>query len=252
MKQQRMKENWRTPGRDIEREHPRTNGVQTYSAEQYLQKKGVRQPRKVRDRRACDAAERHTCNNAEREVQASEHTHREHQQMPGSNEGGAGATSILNRTDANEFQQSEKIPSEVQMSDMKPSDTILHDQSSEIIKNPQWMGDMLSELGHITTPRDASLIYNDNEGNVQVLSTGNFSTDSRHMRLRFHHLVDCVAKQQLSIQHISTGDMWADGLTKPLGGNKHREFLQVLGMKDGTIGGMVDGTVAGGVLGREA
>jgi hypothetical protein len=124
--------------------------------------------------------------------------------------------------------------------------------TTEAWKNLQWIGDMLSELGHITTPREASLIYNDNESAVQVLSTGNFSTDSRHMRLRFHHLVDCIAKQQLSIRHISTNDMWADGLTKPLGGNKHREFLQVLGMRDGTIGGMVDGTVAGGVLGRRA
>jgi len=94
-----------------------------------------------------------------------------------------------------------------------------------------------------------------NDGGTRAKSTlnsGNFSTDSRHMRLRFHHLVDCIAKQQLSIRHVSTGDMWADGLTKPLGGNKHHEFLQVLGMKDVTVEGKVDGTVAGGVLGHEA
>jgi len=124
---------------------------------------------------------------------------------------------------------------------------------TEAWKNLQWMGDVLSELGHNTSTHhcEASHIYN-NESAIQMLCSGNFSTDSRHMRLRFHHLVDCVAKQQLSIWHVCTGDMWADGLTKPLGGNKHREFLQVIGMKGGTVGGKEDGTVAGGVLGREA
>jgi len=46
--------------------------------------------------------------------------------------------------------------------------------------------------------------------------------------------------------------MWADGLTKLLGGNKHQEFLQVLGVNGGMVGGKMDGTVAWGVLGREA
>jgi hypothetical protein len=35
--------------------------------------------------------------------------------------------------------------------------------TKEAWKNLQWLGNMLSELGHITTPREARLIYNHNE-----------------------------------------------------------------------------------------
>ena len=63
-----------------------------------------------------------------------------------------------------------------------------------------------------------------------MLNSGNFSSDSRHMRLRFHHLVDCIGKYLLEVHHIPTDEMLADGLTKPLGGVKHREFLKMLGL----------------------
>ena len=71
--------------------------------------------------------------------------------------------------------------------------------TTEAWKNLQWMNNVLSELGHFRTPCDRCLIYNDNESAVQMLSSGNFSTDSCYICLRFHHLIDCVAKQQLSI-----------------------------------------------------
>ena len=99
----------------------------------------------------------------------------------------------------------------------------------ETWKCMQWVRDMLSELGHWPSGH-RTLLYNDNQSAVQVLSSGNFSTDCRHMRMRFHHLVDCINKHELAIEYVPTGEMWADGLTKGLGGVKHREFLNMMGL----------------------
>jgi len=101
---------------------------------------------------------------------------------------------------------------------------------AETWKCMQWVRDGLSELGHWPSGH-RTLLYNDNQSAVQVLSSGNFSTDCRHMRMRFHLLVDCINKHELAIEYVPTGEMWADGLTKGLGGVKHREFLNMMGLE---------------------
>lgn len=100
---------------------------------------------------------------------------------------------------------------------------------AEAWKNLQWVQDILQEIGHRkqnTTPT----ILNDNQSGVLVLNSGNLSSDSRHMRLRFHHLVDCIKKELLTVEYVPTNEMLADGLTKALGGVKHREFVKMLRM----------------------
>jgi len=57
-----------------------------------------------------------------------------------------------------------------------------------------------------------TLLYNDNQSAV------------------FHHLADCTTKHELAIEYVPTGAMRADGLTKALGGVKHREFLNTMGI----------------------
>jgi len=59
------------------------------------------------------------------------------------------------------------------MSDVKPVDVIMHEQSSETV---------------------IDVVDNGYESVVKVLSTSNLLTGNRHMRVRFHHPVDCVAK----------------------------------------------------------
>ena len=100
----------------------------------------------------------------------------------------------------------------------------------ETWKCMQWVHDMLSELGHWHLDCK-TLLYNDNQSAVQVLSSGNFSSDCRHMRMRFHHVVDRINKHELAIEYVPTGEMRADGLTKALGGVKHRVFLNMMGLK---------------------
>jgi len=102
--------------------------------------------------------------------------------------------------------------------------------AAEAWKNLQWFNSVLHEIGHFTAKTATPTILNDNQSCIQVLNSGNFSSNSRHMRLRFHHLVDCIARESLNIRHIPTVEMCADGLTKALGGVKHREFVRMMGL----------------------
>jgi hypothetical protein len=98
----------------------------------------------------------------------------------------------------------------------------------EVWKTVQWISDVLQEIGHVLYHRP--VILNDNQSGIGVLNSGNFNSNSRHMRLRYHHLVDVVKNRLLEVAYISTKKMKADGLTKALDGMKHREFVTMMGM----------------------
>jgi len=67
------------------------------------------------------------------------------------------------------------------------------------------------------------------------------------MRMSFNHLVDSVTKQELAIKYVPTGGMWVIGLTKALGGVKHRETHNSIDRSsDGKWCGVL---VKGGVFG---
>ena len=55
-------------------------------------------------------------------------------------------------------------------------------------------------------------------------------TALRHIDIQQHWLRDAVTKQQLRVEWIPTTEMLADGFTKPLGDQKHQDFVQKLGL----------------------
>jgi hypothetical protein len=94
-----------------------------------------------------------------------------------------------------------------------------------------WLTDFVNETSldrpnHLETP----VIFNDNQACVTVLGTGNFKGDNRHLRLRYYGIYEAIAKGTLRIEHMAGADMVADGLTKPLVGTAHENFVRMIGM----------------------
>ena len=108
--------------------------------------------------------------------------------------------------------------------------------TAEAYKQIEWIEGVLGEIGHKKerlTPR----IKNDNMSTVLVLKSGNFSSSSRHLRLRYHGLVEAIAGGRLGIEHIGTTEMKADVLTKALGRVKHEKMIAAFGLvKRGSVG----------------
>jgi hypothetical protein len=99
-----------------------------------------------------------------------------------------------------------------------------------------WLKDIISELETPEASKSSrsapnpSILYCDNQSAVTVINSGNFSANSRHIRLRAHALIDAARSNELIVNHIGTTDMLADGLTKPLKGAPFRKFVKDIGL----------------------
>jgi hypothetical protein len=91
-----------------------------------------------------------------------------------------------------------------------------------------WLGDLVSEIGigRGITRR----ILNDSLNCVTTLNSGNFQSDSRHLRLRYHSIHESIAKGEVEINHVAGTEMLADALTKALGGVKLGQFVEGIGL----------------------
>jgi hypothetical protein len=91
-----------------------------------------------------------------------------------------------------------------------------------------WLRDLVSEIGigRGITRR----IVNDGLNCVTTLNSGNFYSDSRHLRVRYHSIHEAIAKGKIEINHVSGTEMQADALTQALRGVKRGEFVEEIGL----------------------
>jgi hypothetical protein len=52
------------------------------------------------------------------------------------------------------------------------------------------------------------------------------------MRLKYHGIHEAIARDGLVVQHVATGDMLADALTKAFNGSKMKEFVHAIGLAE--------------------
>jgi hypothetical protein len=91
-----------------------------------------------------------------------------------------------------------------------------------------WLRDLVSEIGigRGITRR----IPNDGQNCVLTLNSGNFQSDSWHLRLQYHSIHEAIAKGKFEIKHVAGTEILADALTKALGGVKHGEVVEEIGL----------------------
>ena len=75
-------------------------------------------------------------------------------------------------------------------------------------------------------------IHCDNRQTIRLVTENGMKiqTALRHIDIQQHWLRDAVANGQLRVEWIPTTEMLADGFTKPLGDQKHQDFIQKLGL----------------------
>jgi hypothetical protein len=92
-----------------------------------------------------------------------------------------------------------------------------------------WLRDVICEieLGADMT----QCILNDGLNCVTTLNSGNFQSESRHLKLKYHTIHEAMAKGEIEIQHVAGTEMLADALTMALGGVKLGEFAKENGLR---------------------
>ena len=104
---------------------------------------------------------------------------------------------------------------------------------SHAAKQAQWCSQFLREIGYPdmvgSTPYTVQL-YGDNTGSLDLVKNARINDRSKHIDVAYHNTKDFVSRGRLTVSYISTNDMIADGLTKPLAGVKHQDFIYRLNM----------------------
>ncbi|KAI7965086.1 hypothetical protein MJO29_003184 [Puccinia striiformis f. sp. tritici] len=85
---------------------------------------------------------------------------------------------------------------------------------SDSCKEGLWLRHLLSEL-HLR-PNTAIPLHVDNEGAEALAKNPEHHARTKHIHARYHFVRECVQNDEISLLHVSTKDMLADMLTKPL------------------------------------
>jgi hypothetical protein len=78
-----------------------------------------------------------------------------------------------------------------------------------------WLRSLASELDP-TSVEEPTTLHNDNKGAVDLASDAGFSQRTKHIDLRHHFIRQLVEDAKIKVKLISTQNMIADALTKPL------------------------------------
>ena len=88
----------------------------------------------------------------------------------------------------------------------------LSDNSSQVI----WSRNFLISQGYKIAP---ALIYQDNTSTMSLVKNGKSNSErTKHISTRFYFIKDRVDNHEIKIEHLSTSEMIADILTKPITG----------------------------------
>lgn len=97
----------------------------------------------------------------------------------------------------------------------------------EAAKDAIYLRNLLCE---ITGKLDCIDIYNDNQSAQKLASNPVFHDRSKHIDIRYHFLRNAVSENMINLKYMSTEEMVADILTKPLQNVKNSKFVNYLGL----------------------
>jgi hypothetical protein len=88
------------------------------------------------------------------------------------------------------------------------------EMTTDSCKEAIWLRNILSKLClHL---KGALPLHVDNKGAEALAKNPKHHTCTKHIDARYHFVCQCVWRRRLEVLHISTKDMLADMLTKPL------------------------------------
>ena len=98
-------------------------------------------------------------------------------------------------------------------------------------KEAKWIAQLLSELTYDKPDVRTILIHGDNTASINWSQNPESHQRSKHIDVKWHYIRQEVNLNSIRLEHKSTHDMTADGLTKPLSIAKHKRFVAQLGMR---------------------
>ena len=86
---------------------------------------------------------------------------------------------------------------------------------SEATQEAVWLKTFLIELGEMHE-NDAVKIYEDNQGSITLAKNPQFYKRTKHIDIRYHFVREKIEDGEVILEYISTTNMLADLMTKPI------------------------------------
>lgn len=103
---------------------------------------------------------------------------------------------------------------------------------TQATKEAVWLQRLFTELKNQNTPvaPDTVIIASDNQGAIALSKNPGNHGRSKHIDIQQHFVREMTEARKIELVFVPTGEMVADGLTKPLGKEKFASFRKALGL----------------------
>ena len=115
----------------------------------------------------------------------------------------------------------------VALSTMEAEYMALTDAAKEI----KWIRQLFDELNYGIVPRPPTILRTDNQGALALAKNPVNHSRSKHIDIKHHFIRETIAEGIVWLEHVASGDMAADFLTKPLGRVQLQRCLSLIGMR---------------------
>lgn len=117
-------------------------------------------------------------------------------------------------------------PSSIAPSSVEAEITAISEACSEIVCVEQLTTDLDVDDGQ------ASLVTEDNQACIAIAESTRMRGRAEHIAIRFAHVREAVGSKLITLKYCPSEEMVADGMSKPLGGIKHHNKVEGLGLFD--------------------
>jgi hypothetical protein len=100
---------------------------------------------------------------------------------------------------------------------------------SAVVQEAVWLRRFLQRLDIVASAMDLVTIYNDSMATFAYAKDPKYHRKTKHIEIKYHFIRDMVAKE-VFLEHISTKNMLADPLTKPITRDSFHGHIKGLGL----------------------
>ncbi|KAJ3488832.1 hypothetical protein NLI96_g2539 [Meripilus lineatus] len=97
-------------------------------------------------------------------------------------------------------------------------------------KQGLWLRQLLIEIGVDYLQDTPVTLHVDNKGAIDLAKDNRNNNRTKHIDIRHHFVRERIADGTFILKHCASGDMVADGLTKPLATELHTKFVDTIGL----------------------
>ena len=102
---------------------------------------------------------------------------------------------------------------------------------STVVQEAIWLRRFFQCLDIVASAMDPVTIYSDSMATLAYAKDPNYHGKTKHIKIKYHYIQDMIAKKEVLLEHISTKNMLADPLTKPIARDSFHGHIKGLGLR---------------------